>query len=319
MIKIVVQNEQYTAAKVFQWDLGQTLEIHGLELDFIPEVHFSKVIGNKIGVISREVIVGSDGVITVDIPSVLLETSNAIKVYVCKAGEDYFATLYQYEIVVQARPKPTDYIHTDEEILTWEKLEKRIEVLEKEVANMEGDGGVTEETDPTVPEWAKQPNKPTYTADEVGALPKDTTIPTKVSQLENDKGYLTTHQDISGKADKPTVIERNGAGYYIYEFYNNDNKEMRLSGSTSTIEFDFYYGEYAYTYMSGLCFDSGETPTSICYTNSGILNWVGADCTTVDGLSIFQPSANTHYDIVFYFNGTQFIGLVNGFVPCMAG
>lgn len=32
------------------------------------------------------------------------------------------------------------------------------------------------ETDPTVPEWAKQPSKPTYTASEVGAL-SDTTLP----------------------------------------------------------------------------------------------------------------------------------------------
>lgn len=32
------------------------------------------------------------------------------------------------------------------------------------------------ETDPTVPEWAKQPAKPTYTAEEVGAMP-DTYIP----------------------------------------------------------------------------------------------------------------------------------------------
>lgn len=38
------------------------------------------------------------------------------------------------------------------------------------------------EKDPTVPEWAKQPTKPTYTAEEVGAL--------------------SEHQDISGKADK---------------------------------------------------------------------------------------------------------------------
>ena len=29
-------------------------------------------------------------------------------------------------------------------------------------------------------------------------------IPTKVSQLTNDKNYLTTHQDISGKQDKLT-------------------------------------------------------------------------------------------------------------------
>ena len=34
--------------------------------------------------------------------------------------------------------------------------------------------GVTEETDPTVSEWAKQPTKPLYTADEVGALPVGT-------------------------------------------------------------------------------------------------------------------------------------------------
>ena len=30
-----------------------------------------------------------------------------------------------------------------------------------------------EETDPTVPDWAKQATKPSYTADEVGALPAD--------------------------------------------------------------------------------------------------------------------------------------------------
>lgn len=34
-----------------------------------------------------------------------------------------------------------------------------------------------EETDPTVPSWAKEPTKPTYTAEEVGALPVDTVIP----------------------------------------------------------------------------------------------------------------------------------------------
>lgn len=32
-------------------------------------------------------------------------------------------------------------------------------------------GSITQETDPTVPDWAKQKEKPTYTADEVGAIP----------------------------------------------------------------------------------------------------------------------------------------------------
>lgn len=38
------------------------------------------------------------------------------------------------------------------------------------------------ETDPTVPSWAKQPNKPTYTASEVGALPSTTVIPPTVTE-----------------------------------------------------------------------------------------------------------------------------------------
>ena len=38
------------------------------------------------------------------------------------------------------------------------------------------------ETDPTVPEWAKQPTKPTYTAEEVAALPDTYTPPNQTAQ-----------------------------------------------------------------------------------------------------------------------------------------
>ena len=51
-----------------------------------------------------------------------------------------------------------------------------------------------DETDPTVPGWAKNPTKPTYTASEVGALPDTTKIPSKPSDLQNDRGFLTEHQ-----------------------------------------------------------------------------------------------------------------------------
>ncbi len=48
------------------------------------------------------------------------------------------------------------------------------------------------------------------------------TVPTKVSQFENDSGYLTQHQDISNKADKtdiPTKVSEltNDSGYLISE------------------------------------------------------------------------------------------------------
>lgn len=53
--------------------------------------------------------------------------------------------------------------------------------------------------------WAKADSKPSYTASEVGALPASTVIPVKTSQLTNDSGFLTQHQDISGKADRSDV------------------------------------------------------------------------------------------------------------------
>lgn len=41
----------------------------------------------------------------------------------------------------------------------------------------------------TVPGWARQTSKPNYTAEEVGALPDNTFIPTKVSDLTDDSGH----------------------------------------------------------------------------------------------------------------------------------
>lgn len=44
-------------------------------------------------------------------------------------------------------------------------------------------------------DWVKQQTKPTYTAEEVGALPADTKIPSKTSDLQNDSGFLTKIPD----------------------------------------------------------------------------------------------------------------------------
>ncbi len=52
-------------------------------------------------------------------------------------------------------------------------------------------GYLTTETDPTVPSWAKQSTKPSYTASEVGALPSSTVIPSKTSDLTNDSNFIS--------------------------------------------------------------------------------------------------------------------------------
>lgn len=58
---------------------------------------------------------------------------------------------------------------------------------------------------PELAEWALQSKKPTYTASEVGALPVGTKIPSKTSDLQNDSGFLTEHQDLSDYALKSEV------------------------------------------------------------------------------------------------------------------
>ena len=57
-----------------------------------------------------------------------------------------------------------------------------------------------EETDPTVPAWAKAENKPTYTADEVGALSKDTPL------FSGDYNDLENAPDISEDDSGDLVI-----------------------------------------------------------------------------------------------------------------
>ena len=66
------------------------------------------------------------------------------------------------------------------------------------------------ETDPTVPDWAKQPNKPSYTAAEVGALPAGTPIPEGVTdeQIQNAvDAYLTENPPEGGGIPIPSSAQ----------------------------------------------------------------------------------------------------------------
>ena len=53
-------------------------------------------------------------------------------------------------------------------------------------------------------------------------------IPKKTSELQNDSGFLTQHQDISGKADKATTL----AGYGITDAYTKSEVDMAVGSKT---------------------------------------------------------------------------------------
>ena len=59
---------------------------------------------------------------------------------------------------------------------------------------------ITEESDPTVPEWAKQPQKPAYTAQEVGALPSTTAIPSTAADVNAEPSGAVSQHNVSDAA-----------------------------------------------------------------------------------------------------------------------
>lgn len=70
-------------------------------------------------------------------------------------------------------------------------------------------------------------------------------IPTKTSQLDNDSGYLTRHQDISGKLDKPANDATATAGQLLTKTANGQEwkdceKDVLSVTITDTVSGDWY-------------------------------------------------------------------------------
>lgn len=168
-----------------------------------------------------------------------------LKQHIFDANEDtsiYFAVEAKNKDKVEvfrtspATGKTKETIDTDKEIEETHAdvildLISRVDTLEKEPISEEQieksvksylEKNPIEETDPTVPEWAKAEEKPAYTAEEVGALPDTTEIPKNLSDLQDDAEHRTVtdtekqswdnksdfsgnYEDLQGKPTIPTV------------------------------------------------------------------------------------------------------------------
>lgn len=107
--------------------------------------------------------------------------------------------------------------------------------LPTNVSQLNNDAGyITQETDPTVPSWAKETTKPTYTAAEVGALPDTTVIP-------EDKVFIATY----GKTTYADTLEAYNAGKLIFATYNSSSTGKIILPLTRKISSEFQFeGSY---------------------------------------------------------------------------
>ena len=160
-------------SELYQWDTGVELSV-GEELS---QVHMSINLYET----SKDIEV-VDG--TVKIPDVLLQESGELDIwgFVGTLGEGH--TKIHRKIKINRRSKPADYLFTPPEQTTLQKLTERLDEIDEKIKGA-GSGFIAQETDPTIPAWAKASEKPTYTAQEVGALP-DTAVIDNESQITDD-------------------------------------------------------------------------------------------------------------------------------------
>lgn len=203
-------------SELWQWDTGRTLSV---DAD-CSQVHFSnKVFGRSVDV---DVV---DGV--ANIPDILLQTDKDLSVWAFVGTPENGYTKISKVFKVNRRNKPADYVFTPPEQTTLDELVERLEKIEESqdpdaIKNavedyLQNNPIHVDEKDPTVPDWAKQPEKPKYTATEVGALPSTTNIPSKTSELINDSGFVNN-------------VVANLVNYYLKsETYSRDEVKQLIS------------------------------------------------------------------------------------------
>ena len=149
-------------------------------------------------------------------------------------------------------PEPVD-IAEELELDTYAKKDE----IPTKVSELTNDSGyLTTETDPTVSSWAKQPNKPSYTAQEVGAIDvAQKGEANGVAELDADgkvkSGQLPSYVDDVAEYDSMSQFPATGESGKIY-IAKDTNITYRWGGSSYVpIGSDLALGETASTAYRG--------------------------------------------------------------------
>lgn len=109
-----------------------------------------------------------------------------------------------------------------------------------------GSGGITQETDPNVPAWAKQPNKPRYTADEVGAASKESVdmLSEEIANKQPAGNYAKTVEGFPADSDGNIRIE-----YPVKTEKGYRHDELPEGGKTITVYSNDVYTNAPHIFM----------------------------------------------------------------------
>lgn len=189
------QNYCQAVSGLWQWDYGQTLQIQGVTLPAAVEIQFSMT--ERIGETVTRIGVTKDGVTEVPIPDALLEGNGASHDYAIYAFvyvEDAISGKTEHKIAmnVRARPKPEAHATAEE----GELFRQAIAVVSESADRAESARDSAEESARTAQGSAETAEQAKNEAVEAAGSIKNTKLPTKTSELENDSHFLTADTDI---------------------------------------------------------------------------------------------------------------------------
>lgn len=214
MITAIIDAGQHycqAVSDLWQWDYGQTLRIQGVKIPAAVEVQFSTT--ERIGETVTRIGVTKEEVTEVPIPDTLLEGNGASHDYVIYAFiyvEDAISGKTEHKIAmnVRARPKPEAHATAEE----GELFRQAIAAVSESADRAESARDLAEGSARTAQGSAEAAEQAKNEAVKAAESIKNTKVPTKTSELENDSHFLTTDTEISwGRKADTTIGKRSVA------------------------------------------------------------------------------------------------------------
>lgn len=128
--------------KLTQWDMNRIITIDGFEYDVSPTFYFCNTLSDIALRVESQL---NNERVTVTIPNKLLTVDKCVSVYLClcDSNKNIINTIAKFTLPIVKRPKPSDYIYSDDaEIIKIKDLRSKIEseldsiqVLKAEISN----------------------------------------------------------------------------------------------------------------------------------------------------------------------------------------
>lgn len=145
-MKIEIIKNQNKEQELFQWDTDRKLKVLTDDDITVDEVHFSNAFTQQALIVVPTADVDL-GCMVADIPNILLQYFIPIDVYVVMYSEKGERTVYTQRLEIIKRAKPSDYVYTETELLSWDMLERQIKELKENMptktSDLENDSGFT--------------------------------------------------------------------------------------------------------------------------------------------------------------------------------